>query len=51
MPEMPTLPIWDILNLNGITDVVGEYLSAILQEVRQEPEGQDLPFMDPYAEI
>jgi len=52
MPELPALPLRDLLNLNGITDVVGEYLATILQEAGREPlEGPDLPCMDPYAAV
>ena len=54
MTEMPALPLWDILCLNGISLVVlGGYLAGILDEAWNPPgPGVELPALaDPYAEI
>ncbi|MDR3673624.1 MAG: hypothetical protein P4L36_22460 [Holophaga sp.] len=57
MSELPALPIWDVLNLNGISLVLTGYLLAMLEDVhwgdtRREEAWDELPpLSDPYAEI
>ena len=53
MPELPALPLWDILYLNGISLVLTGVLAVLLDEARREPEDwDDLPPQPaPYAEI
>lgn len=54
MSEIPSLPIWEILSLNGISLVVlTGYLASLLEDAcvgAEEPD--DLPpLADPYAEV
>jgi len=53
MTEMPALPLWDILCLNGISLVVGGVLAGLLDEAlnRPPPAAELPPLQDPYAEI
>jgi len=53
MPELPALPLWDILYLNGIALVLTGVLAALLDDACKPPEAWDElpPLSDPYAEI
>ena len=53
MTEMPGLPLWDILFLDGISLVVGGMLVGLLDDAlaRPGPEPALPPLADPYAEI
>jgi len=53
MPDMPALPLWDVLYLNGISLVLTGVLMALLDDGgKPETGGGDLPpLADPYAEI
>jgi hypothetical protein len=52
MSDIPALPLWDILNLNGISLVLTGYLVAILDDGLQGEARDELPpLVDPYAEI
>jgi len=52
MPDMPALPPWDVLYLNGISLVLTGCLLALLGDGRKPDSGDGLPSLaDPYAEI
>jgi len=53
MSDMPSLPLWDVLNLNGISLVLTGVLALLLEDERREAEAWDdlPPLKDPYAEI
>ena len=52
MSDIPALPIWDVLNLNGISLVLTGYLVAMLEDAHREEAWDELPpLADPYAEI
>jgi hypothetical protein len=53
MPELPVLPLWDVLYLNGIALVLTGVLVALLDDGRKPPEAWDElpPLANPYAEI
>jgi len=53
MTEIPALPLWDVLYLNGISLVLTGYLVAILDDTLKKKDGWDElpPLADPYAEI
>ena len=53
MPELPALPLWDVLYLNGISLVLTGVLMALLDDAHKEPEPWDElpPLANPYAEI
>jgi len=53
MPELPALPLWDVLYLNGISLVLTGVLMALLDDPHKEPEPWDElpPLANPYAEI
>ena len=52
MSDLPVLPIWDVLNLNGISLVLTGYLVAMLEEAHRGDAWDELPpLADPYAEI
>jgi hypothetical protein len=50
--ELPAMPLWDILYLNGISLVLTGVLVALLDEARGPDTWDELPpLSDPYAEI
>jgi hypothetical protein len=53
MPDLPALPLWDILYLNGISLVLTGVLVALLDDARRDdaPWDELPPLADPYAEI
>jgi len=52
MPELPAMPLWDILYLNGISLVLTGVLVALLDDARSPDTWDELPpLSDPYAEI
>ncbi|MDR3670792.1 MAG: hypothetical protein P4L36_08110 [Holophaga sp.] len=52
MPDLPALPLWDILYLNGISLVLTGVLVALLDDARKDEPWDELPpLADPYAEI
>ncbi len=53
MTELPVMPLWDVLYLDGIALVLGGCLAALVGEAQEEPEPWDdlPPLADPYAEI
>jgi hypothetical protein len=53
MTELPVLPLWDVLYLNGISLVLTGYLAALLEDPGKRPEAwaELPPLADPYAEI
>jgi hypothetical protein len=52
VPELPAMPLWDILYLNGISLVLTGVLVALLDEARSPDAWDELPpLSDPYAEI
>ena len=52
MTELPSLPLWDILYLNGISLVLSGVLAALLDDGPGPEPWDDLPpLADPYAEI
>jgi|GEM_PF-1924590 hypothetical protein len=53
MTELPALPLWDVLYLNGIALVLTGVLVALLDDAGKPPEDWDElpPLADPYAEI
>ena len=53
MPELPALPLWDVLYLNGIALVLTGVLAALLDDGANPPEPWDElpPLVNPYAEI
>ena len=53
MPELPALPLWDVLYLNGISLVLTGVLAALLDDGPnpKRPWDELPPLADPYAEI
>jgi hypothetical protein len=52
MPDMPALPLWDVLYLDGISLVLTGCLAALLGDGLTSEPGHELPpLADPYAEI
>jgi hypothetical protein len=52
MADLPNLPLWDILYLNGISLVLTGVLAALLDDGPGPELWEDLPpLVDPYAEI
>ena len=53
MPELPVLPLWDVLYLNGIALVLTGVLAALLDDASKPAKAWDElpPLADPYAEI
>ena len=53
MSELPALPLWDVLYLNGIALVLTGVLAALLEDGTdsKEPWDELPPLADPYAEI
>jgi len=53
MNDLPALPLWEVLCLNGISLVLTGYLVALLNDAEPEPKAWDElpPLADPYAEI
>jgi hypothetical protein len=53
MPELPAMPLWDVLYLNGIALVLTGVLAALLEDRRIPPEAWEglPPLRHPYAEI
>jgi len=52
MPDMPALPIWDVLYLSGISLVLTGYLADLLDDgVEAEAAGELPALADPFAEV